>query len=95
MIIHGDRKNKRKGGTCAEFFTLNNRTECCTSRDDDCFIINFDSTCYCDIFCYSEFKDCCSDFEATCNDSFKNQKTEITIQNIDNDSINLGKKLSL
>ena len=82
IIIHGDRKNKRKGGTCAEFFKMNNRTECCTSRDDECFVTNFDSVCYCDIFCHSAFNDCCSDVQTTCMNYLKDENSEIGIQSV-------------
>ena len=66
MVSHGDRRNNRISGTCDEFLKINNRSECCTSRNDGCYITNFDAVCYCDSFCLSDFDNCCSDSIAIC-----------------------------
>jgi C1A family cysteine protease len=42
--------------------------QCCTSRDDDCFMPYYDSRCYCDTFCFRgiDNHDCCPDHDAVC-----------------------------
>lgn len=42
--------------------------QCCTSRDDDCFMPYYDSRCYCDSFCFRgiDNHDCCPDHDAVC-----------------------------
>ncbi len=74
---HGSQKNEIDGGTCAEFLQLNKMPMCCDQRDDDCFMIHYDSRCYCDIFCYREamndHSDCCPDADKVCNKSHKQE----------------------
>ncbi len=67
-LYHGDHNNQLYGGTCAELKKINNRSECCSTRDDNCFIINFDSKCYCDNYCDYDpaNNDCCSDVIKSC-----------------------------
>ncbi|CAF0840732.1 unnamed protein product [Rotaria sordida] len=42
--------------------------QCCTSRDDDCFMPYYDSRCYCDSFCFRgiDNHDCCPDHDSVC-----------------------------
>lgn len=42
--------------------------QCCTSRNDDCFMPYYDSRCYCDTFCFRgiDNHDCCPDHDAIC-----------------------------
>ena len=67
---HGSPQNERTGGTCTEFLQLNSLSQCCASRDDDCYMIHFDTRCYCDLFCdrskVPDNSDCCPDAEETC-----------------------------
>jgi hypothetical protein len=67
---HGSGQNERNGGTCSEFLSLNSLSQCCSSRDDDCYMIHYDTRCYCDVFCdrsnVPDNSDCCPDAEATC-----------------------------
>lgn len=67
---HGDKKNEFNGGTCREFLDLNNRQQCCANRDDDCYMIHFDTRCYCDVFCdrssFPDNSDCCPDAYYVC-----------------------------
>lgn len=66
---HGSLDNEQNGGTCAEFKLLNNFTECCQDRDDECYMKHYDTRCYCDTFC-SRSKintDCCPDAFDQCN----------------------------
>lgn len=67
---HGSSKNERNGGTCSEFLNINSLNQCCSSRDDDCYMIHFDTRCYCDVFCdrskVPDNSDCCPDAEETC-----------------------------
>jgi hypothetical protein len=68
---HGTKSNELNGGTCKEFLELNSMQKCCTSRDDDCFMIHYDTRCYCDMFCdrskFPDNSDCCPDSAETCN----------------------------
>jgi len=61
---HGNFKNKKNGGTCKEFYSLNNLTSCCLDRNDDCFMFHYDTRCYCDEFCRI---DCCVDVFEKCS----------------------------
>jgi hypothetical protein len=61
---HGNFKNKKNGGTCKEFYSLNNLTSCCLDRNDDCFMFHYDTRCYCDEFCRV---DCCVDVFEKCS----------------------------
>ena len=63
---HGDRKNEENGGTCVEFLQLNGLDQCCAERQDDCYMIHFDTRCYCDVFCDRKESDCCPDAIRTC-----------------------------
>ena len=42
--------------------------QCCTNRDDNCYMPYYDSRCYCDTFCFRAFDnhDCCPDHDAVC-----------------------------
>ncbi|CAF0842877.1 unnamed protein product [Didymodactylos carnosus] len=42
--------------------------QCCTSRNDNCFMPYYDSRCYCDTFCFRahDNHDCCPDHDAIC-----------------------------
>ncbi len=74
---HGSQKNEIDGGTCAEFLKLNKMSMCCNQRDDDCFMIHYDTRCYCDIFCdreaMNDHSDCCPDAGNVCNESHKQE----------------------
>lgn len=63
--LHGGDLNYKNGGTCAEFKRLNGLTKCCHPRNDECYMIHFDSRCYCDTFCSIDINknvtDCCPD----------------------------------
>lgn len=67
---HGSRENEQNGGTCREFLRMNGLNACCASRDDDCYMIHYDTRCYCDIFCdrsrQNDNSDCCPDSGETC-----------------------------
>lgn len=67
---HGNRRNEFEGGTCREFLDLNGRDQCCSNRDDDCYMIHYDSRCYCDVFCdrssFPDNSDCCPDAASVC-----------------------------
>ena len=58
---------------------MNSFDKCCSHRDDDCFIINLEEKCYCDLFCdrsraldqtelnkWSKKFDCCEDAFELC-----------------------------
>ena len=67
---HGSRFNEHQGGTCREFLNLNGLRTCCAQRDDECYMIHYDTRCYCDLFCdrshLTDNSDCCPDSEQTC-----------------------------
>ena len=75
---HGMRHNEDHGGTCAEFLQINNLSQCCQSRDDNCYIIHYETRCYCDIFCdRNSDSDCCPDAShGVCNNIQPNLFTE-------------------
>lgn len=52
-------------GKCADFLQINNLQSYCPERNDDCYMLNRKSRCYCDSFCSF---DCCTD-----HTSFKEQ----------------------
>jgi hypothetical protein len=45
---------------------LNNLPSCCRTEDSDCYMIHYDSRCYCDSVCSSDSSDCCQDAKRTC-----------------------------
>lgn len=67
---HGNKRNEYEGGTCREFIDINARQQCCLNRDDDCYMIHYDSRCYCDVFCdrsaFPDNSDCCPDAHLVC-----------------------------
>ena len=67
---HGNVKNELEGGTCAEFLRINALNQCCAHRDDDCYMIHYDTRCYCDVFCdrsrVPDNSDCCPDAGPIC-----------------------------
>ena len=68
---HGTRQNEISGGTCNEFLRINTLNMCCSQRDDDCYMIHYDTRCYCDVFCdrsnLQDNSDCCDDAVDTCS----------------------------
>jgi hypothetical protein len=79
---HGSQKNEIDGGTCAEFLQINRMDTCCNMRDDDCYMIHYDTRCYCDVFCDREVmndnSDCCPDAAQMCSeDSAPANKTQV------------------
>ncbi len=68
---HGDRRNEMVGGTCAEFIQINSLDQCCAQRDDDCYMVHYDTRCYCDVFCdrskIPDNSDCCPDAGSVCS----------------------------
>jgi hypothetical protein len=44
--------------------------ECCSGRDDECYMIHFDTLCYFDSFCDRYDKDCCPDAVQACSDNY-------------------------
>jgi hypothetical protein len=68
---HGTPYNEQNGGTCSEFLQINGLNQCCAHRDDDCYMIHYDTRCYCDIFCdrshQADNSDCCPDAGSTCS----------------------------
>lgn len=70
-LRHGSQKNEIDGGTCAEFKRLNAMDKCCEVRDDDCYMIHYDTRCYCDVFCdrdmMNDHSDCCPDAANVCS----------------------------
>lgn len=64
---HGTEEgNGRFGGTCKEFLELNSLQQCCNNREDDCYMIHYDTRCYCDLFCDRPRSDCCPDAGRVC-----------------------------
>ena len=80
-LKHGSMYNEHNGGTCSEFMLINSLDKCCTERDDDCYMIHFDSRCYCDIFCDREHlqdnSDCCPDAVHICASDVGNKASEL------------------
>ena len=76
---HGDDKNTQIGGTCADFLSLNGLSSCCNSKDDECYMIHYDTRCYCDVFCNRQSGDCCPDALNVCagQDLIPSSKTDI------------------
>ena len=72
ILKHGDKRNEQYGGTCAEFLQINNRNQCCHEEDDEyigneCYMIHFETRCYCDTTCNSRLEsDCCPDANHIC-----------------------------
>ena len=68
---HGSQQNEVSGGTCNEFLRINTLNTCCSQRDDDCYMIHYDTRCYCDVFCdrskMHDNSDCCDDAVDTCS----------------------------
>lgn len=68
---HGDKNNEMVGGTCSQFIQLNSLSQCCAQRDDDCYMIHYDTRCYCDVFCdrskIPDNSDCCPDAGSVCS----------------------------
>ena len=68
---HGTPFNEVNGGTCTEFLRINSLNKCCAQRDDDCYMIHYDTRCYCDVFCdrsnVQDNSDCCPDAGETCS----------------------------
>ena len=74
---------------------INNLTECCTERDDDCYIINFENFCFCDSYCGSNERFCCSD--GICKSpqtEIKNKTSSIQNYEFKNDSTEQNIKTS-
>ena len=75
---HGSQENEIDGGTCAEFVQINRMNTCCLERDDECYMIHYDTRCYCDIFCnrdsMNDHSDCCPDAKEVCTDVAKPNK---------------------
>lgn len=60
--FHGNGHNSKRGGTCGEFLFKNRMHSCCPGRNDQCYMIHFDTRCYCDQFCgKNSTSDCCPD----------------------------------
>lgn len=68
-VKHGDTSNKLNGGFCSHFKALND-IECCSGRDDECYMIHFDTLCYCDSFCDRFDHDCCPDATEACSNNY-------------------------
>ena len=70
-IKHGTKTNELSGGTCSEFLKINSLNQCCAHRDDDCYMIHYDTRCYCDVFCdrskIPDNSDCCPDAGTICS----------------------------
>ena len=53
------------------FLRINSLNKCCNQRDDDCYMIHYDTRCYCDVFCdrsqLQDNSDCCDDAVKTCS----------------------------
>ncbi len=65
--LHGGDLHEKFGGTCDEFLRLNGLEKCCSSQDDECYMIHYDTRCYCDVFCHrNTSSDCCPDGAFTC-----------------------------
>jgi hypothetical protein len=81
---HGNQRNELVGGTCAEFIQMNSLDQCCTQRDDDCYMIHFDTRCYCDVFCdrskIPDNSDCCPDAGSVCNGVYAQQIATTRLQ---------------
>ncbi len=73
--LHGE---ENVAGTCAKFLKINNLSECCTERDDDCYMNHFKTACYCDKHATS---DACSDADDVCGLENRNY-TEVTKEKI-------------
>lgn len=74
---HGSKRNELDGGSCREFLDINERQQCCANRDDDCYMIHYDTRCYCDVFCdrskFPDNSDCCPDAYYVCRGSAPSQ----------------------
>ena len=76
---HGDDKNTQNGGTCEEFLKLNRLSKCCDGSEEDCYMIHFDSRCYCGTECNRQSRGCCPDALNVCagQDLIPSSKTDI------------------
>ncbi len=82
LYQHGTDYNEMFGGTCKQFKMLNNLQTCCPERDDNCYMLHFDSRCYCDSFCQLyNTTDCCPDSFLSCARS-----ESVTLNTITNDN---------
>lgn len=65
---HGNKENELYGGSCSEFFKLNNMMTCCSNRNDECYMKHYTTRCYCDEFCdrRPNSSDCCVDAFQKC-----------------------------
>ena len=81
FLKHGSLYNEKHGATCAEFMLINSLDKCCTERDDDCYMVHYDTRCYCDIFCDREHlldnSDCCPDAVHMCTADGGNTASEL------------------
>ncbi len=66
---HGIPYNEKHGGSCAEFKKINNISKCCQTEDADCYMIHYDTRCYCDSVCMVDTTDCCEDVKMSCFES--------------------------
>lgn len=66
VFKHGDRLNELNGGLCSQFKLLNGIDQCCAGRIDECYMIHYDTRCYCDTFCERSETDCCEDAYDEC-----------------------------
>jgi len=63
---------------CSEFFKLNDINKCCNGRNDSCYMVYYDTKCYCDMFCIEKQKthnDCCPDAPQVCLNDLKDHST--------------------
>ena len=74
--LHGDKDNELYGGSCAEFLKLNDLSQCCAEKEDECYLIHYDTRCYCDAFCNRPNSDCCPDALTVCDDNSFYSKIE-------------------
>ena len=76
---HGTQRHEIDGGSCLDFLKLNGLDKCCSERDDDCYMVHYDTRCYCDIFCdrnqIQDHSDCCPDAFETCSDQTTKKPT--------------------
>ena len=86
---HGDDKNTQNGGTCEEFLKLNRLSKCCDGSEDDCYMIHFNSRCYCGTECNKQSGGCCPDAFNVCagQDIMPNSPIETIKTTVSNEEV--------
>lgn len=81
VYFHGSGHNILHGATCAEFLVKNHMNSCCNGRNDECYMIHYDTRCYCDQFCgKNSTSDCCPDVKLEKNINICPLKKDICLR---------------